>query len=171
VSRSLLAKLEKKLVNASYGKVKDIFDALEALEAERANDAMIVAVGRIHNSKIEYAFASETIHAVWERMDRKAYSQLPVKDAASIVGSITERAISRKMAEVGPEKIRNIKVCELMEDPLPIVSVKTPTRDVVPLLQIYQAVLTQERGEVAGIVTNADVAKLLLQTERRGSIS
>jgi len=60
------------------------------------------------------------------------------------------------MAEVGPEKLRNI--CELMENPLPIVSVKTPTRDVVPLLQIYQAVLTQERGKVAGIVTNADVA-------------
>lgn len=96
VSRSLVAKLEKKLVNASYIKVKDIFDALEALEAERSNDAMVVAVGRIHNGKIEYASASETVYAVWERMDRNAYSQLPVKDAASIVGSITERAISSR---------------------------------------------------------------------------
>lgn len=57
-----------------------------------------------------------------------------------------------------PEKLRNVKVRELMEDSFPVVSVKTSIMSVIPLLQDYQAVITSEKGRPVGIVTNADIS-------------
>jgi len=165
VSRSLIAKLETGQVDASYKKVKNIFDTLEQLETELGK-TKTVTVGEIHNTKVEYANVSEPVYAVWKRMDRNAFSQVPVKDSAGrdIVGSITERAINRKLLELdSPEKLRNIQVRELMEEPFPTVSVKTSIIDIIPLLQTYQAAITSERGRPVGIVTNADVVNATLK--------
>lgn len=98
------------------------------------------------------------LYAVWKKMGPNAYSQLPVKDSGEIVGSITERFISKKLLQLDSvEKLRNIKVRELIEEPFPTVSVKTSMIKIIPLLQTCQAIITTERGKPVGIVTNADV--------------
>jgi predicted transcriptional regulator len=93
-------------------------------------------------------------------MVRHAFSQLPVKDAERIVGSITERGINRRFMDGDVDGVRGLRVVDCLEDPFPIVSVATPVTAVIPLLQHRHAVLTSERGAPVGIVTNADVGKV-----------
>ena len=48
-----------------------------------------------------------------------------------------------------------------MEEALPTVSEDIPVEGIIPLLQQTQAVLTAKKGRITGIVTNADLLKLI----------
>jgi predicted transcriptional regulator len=160
VSRSLIAKVEVNRQVPNYRKAKAIFDVLEHLARRRAVTRLDATVGRIHAVPIVYADVAEPILHAWRRMVRHAFSQLPVRDAGRVVGSLTERGINRRLMDDDAAVVRGRRVVGCLEDPFPRVGVATPVTAVIPLLQHRHAVLTSERGVLVGIVTNADVGKV-----------
>jgi len=166
VSRSLIAKVEKGLANPSYEQAKKIFNTLERLEALKLVGLGQVKVSAIHNTDVAYAYADEPLRLAQERMEEKAYSQLPVKVGDRVCGSITERGISRILLAGKKTDLRKLRVEDAMEQPFPQVALDTPVHLIIPILQAQQAILTVEGGSIKGIVTNSDIGKLF----RSGSL-
>jgi cystathionine beta-synthase len=83
-------------------------------------------------------------------------SQLPVMDADSCVGSVSDWSLSQKSLENA--KLLELPVSEVMESPFPVVSSEQPVDSVVKLLsKANPAVLVQDNGEVQGIITRSDM--------------
>ncbi len=158
VSQSLIAKLEANKINPSYDKVKAIFDALESLEIRtelHANDVF-------HNTVIGIQRNEPLSKAVKLMMDY-GYSQLPVFDGENVVGSVSEKTVLEQMAS-GKDftQISQLHVEDVMEEGFPQVGKKTPLKLISNLLHVYPAVLVSERGKAVGIITKADLLKVLL---------
>ncbi|MCJ7722224.1 CBS domain-containing protein [Candidatus Bathyarchaeota archaeon] len=158
VSQSLIAKLESQKIDPSYTKVKAIFDALEKLQTEtevRAEDVL--------QNKVIGIQKSEPISKAVQKMAEHGYSQLPVFDEEHAVGSISEKTIIGKVsAGKDLNQISKLSVGDLMEDAFPQVGEDAPLSLISSLLQVYSAVLISTKGKVVGIVTKADLLKMLL---------
>jgi len=159
VSQSMIAKIETRRINPSYLKTKAIFDLLEGLERKIEVKAKDV----IHNEVIGVQkgdFISEAIKIMHET----GYSQLPVFDKSQIVGSISERTVLDQIIEgKDPSKLSRQNVEEIMEEAFPCVDVETPITVLSTLLQYSQAVMIMQKGEIKGIITKADLLKVVQQ--------
>lgn len=88
-------------------------------------------------------------------------SQLPVMDAESCVGSVSDWSLSQKSLENA--KLLELPVSEVMESPFPVVSSEQPVDSVVKLLsKSNPAVLVQDYGEVQGIITRSDMLDFVM---------
>ena len=96
-------------------------------------------------------------------MAKYGYSQLPVFDGLHAVGSISEKTIIGKVSE-GKDlsQISKLSVGEVMEEAFPQVGEDAPLALISNLLQVYSAVLILSKGQVVGIITKADLLKMLL---------
>ena len=142
--------------------VAEIFQVLyEALSRKRLMDVGEVRAMDIASKEVEMVDADETLLEVWRKMEKTAFSQFPVKWRGRVVGSITEKAINQLIQSKGL-KAREVKVKEVMEEPFPTVPPDATLPIIIYLLQRYQAVLIVERGEVKGIITNADIGKVFI---------
>ncbi|MEM1538819.1 MAG: CBS domain-containing protein [Candidatus Bathyarchaeia archaeon] len=158
VSQSLIAKLESGKINPSYDRVKAIFDALENLEMK----SDLQAADMLHDDVIGVN-KNETVSEAVKIMMEHGYSQLPVFDGENVVGSISEKTILEQIASgKNFAEISKLSVEEIMEESFPQVGKKTPLRVVSNLLQVYPAVLVSEKGKIVGIITKADLLKVLL---------
>lgn len=158
VSQSLIAKLESQKIDPSYTKVKGIFDALEGLQTETEVRAKEV----LHNKIIGIQKSAPVSRAV-QTMAKYGYSQLPVFDGEHSVGSIAEKTIIGKVsAGKDLNQISKRSVAEVMEEAFPQVGEDAPLPLISSLLQVYPAVLISKKGKVVGIVTKADLLKMLL---------
>ncbi len=78
------------------------------------------------------------------------------------MGSISERSISNRLLKVmNPKILLSKQVSEVMDEAFPMVAEDTPISVVIPLLQHFQALLTTRKGKVTGIITNADLVRML----------
>lgn len=84
------------------------------------------------------------------------FSQLPVLRNTRLVGSISQKDIVRNLksniADMNVEAIMN-------PEGIPMVNENTPIETIIPLLQIYQAVIVQKQGRLSGIITSSDLLK------------
>jgi predicted transcriptional regulator len=158
VSQSLIAKLESQKIDPSYTKVKAIFDSLEKLQTEtdvRAEDVL--------QNKVIGIQKSEPVSRAVLKMAEYGYSQLPVFDGEHAVGSISEKTIIGKVsAGKDLNQVSKLSVGNVMEEAFPQVGVDAPLPLISSLLQVYSAVLISAKGKVVGIVTKADLLKMLL---------
>jgi len=157
VSQSLIAKLEAGTIDSSYTKVRTIFDVLERLEfktkvqAEKLLQTEIVSVQR-----------SQPISEVVKVMKEHGYSQIPVFDGKQSVGSISEKAILRQiLAGQDLEEISRQPTDRIMEEAFPQINDDAPLSLITSLLQTYSAVLVSKKGVVIGIITKADLLRML----------
>jgi predicted transcriptional regulator len=158
VSQSLIAKLESHKIDPSYSKVKSIFDTLEQLQTETE----IRAEEMLHSQVIGIQKSDPVSEAV-QTMAEYGYSQLPVFDGEHAVGSISEKSIIEKVsAGKDLNQISKCSVSDVMEDAFPQVGTDAPLSLVSSLLHVYSAVLILNKGKVIGIVTKADLLKMLL---------
>jgi len=158
VSQSLIAKLESQKIDPSYTKVKAIFDALERLQTETEVRAEEV----LHNEVIGVQ-KSDLVSKAVQTMADYGYSQLPVFDGEHAVGSISEKTIIGKVsAGKDLNQISKRSVGDVMEEAFPQVGEEAPLPLISSLLQVYPAVLISKKGKVVGIVTKADLLKMLL---------
>jgi predicted transcriptional regulator len=158
VSQSLIAKLESQKIDPSYTKVKAIFDALERLQTE----AEVRAEEVLHSKVISIQKSAPVSKAV-QTMADYGYSQLPVFDGEHPVGSISEKTIIGKVsAGKDLNQISSLPVGDVMEEAFPQVGEDAPLPLISSLLQVYPAVLISSKGKVVGIVTKADLLKMLL---------
>ncbi len=159
VSQSLIAKIEGGKIDPSYKNVKRIF---KALENEMGKQKRTILAREISNKEVVYVDKKDLVHRAIELMQKYDISQLPVYDKNTPVGSITEGLTTNYLAEKRDlKKLLEMRVGELMEEGFPHVSEDTPIEVITTLLQYSPAVLTTKKGMVAGIVTKANLLKIL----------
>jgi predicted transcriptional regulator len=157
VSQSLIAKLEAGTIDSSYTKVKTIFDVLERLEFKSKVQAEKV----LHNEVVAVQ-KREPVSKVVKLMKEHGYSQIPVFEGKQSVGSVSEKAILHQiLAGKDLEQISNLPIEEIMEEAFPQINDDAPLSLITSLLQTYSAVLVARKGEVIGIITKADLLRML----------
>ena len=158
VSQSLIAKLESKKIDPSYTKVKAIFDVLERLETKTE-----VHVGEVLHNEVVAIQKDEPVSKAVRLMTDQGYSQLPVFDGKHSVGSISEKTMLGQVS-AGKElaQVSKLPVRDIMEEAFPQVGEGAPLPLISSLLQVYPAVLISKKGKIIGIVTKADLLKMLL---------
>ena len=157
VSQSLVAKLEAGKIDSSYTKVKTIFDVLERLEAKTKVQERKVVPNQVISIQKD-----EPVSKVVQLMKEHGYSQIPVFSHKQSVGSISEKTILHEIL-VGKDmaQISKLSVEALMDEAFPQVSEDAPLSLISSLLQTYPAVLVAKKGIVTGIVTKADLLRML----------
>jgi len=157
VSQSLVAKLESGKIDSSYTKVKTIFDVLDRLENKTKIQEQKVAANEIIGIQ-----KNEPVSRVVQLMKEHGYSQIPVFERKHSVGSISEKTILRQiLAGKDLAQISKLTVEEIMEEAFPQVSEDAPLSLISSLLQTYSAVLVARKGTTVGIITKADLLRIL----------
>ncbi len=157
VSQSLIAKLEAGTIDSSYTKVKMIFDVLDRLEFKSK-----IQTEKVVHNEVVMVQKSEPISKVVKLMKDHGYSQIPVFDGKQSVGSVSEKSILRQILEGKDiEQISSLPTEEIMEEAFPQISEDAPLSLITSLLQNYSAVLVSRKGIVIGIITKADLLRML----------
>jgi len=155
VSQSLIAKIEMGRIDPAYSKVRRIIEALEREQFSKEKTAK-----EIMHMGAEAVSASETLHSAAAKMRKRAISQMPVLEGKQVVGSISEQALLSHFSS-DPKKTASLRVGEVMEEAFPSASPSTPISAIAALLKHYPAVLVMEKGNIAGIITKADLLKTI----------
>lgn len=157
VSQSLIAKLESGKIDSSYTKVKAIFTILDRLEVK-----MKVQTGKVLSREVIGVQKDELVSKVVDLMKNYGYSQIPIFDGKLSVGSVSEKAILRQiMGGNDLAQISALPAQEVMEEAFPQVGEDAPMSLISNLLQNYQAILVARNGKVVGIITKADLLRML----------
>ena len=106
--------------------------------------------------------STDSIHRASEVMKETGYSQLPVLMGEVPVGSISERDILDMLRQnYSMEQMKTTPVLKVMNESFPIVSDTTPVSAVTSLMSSSNAVILTRKGKMAGVITNADLLKLV----------
>jgi predicted transcriptional regulator len=157
VSQSMIAKIESGRISPSYQKTKAIFDMLESLERRSEVKARDISHGKVVGVQ-----SHEAVGKGVRVMRETGYSQLPVFAGGQVVGSLTEKVILEKLVNAAnPDDVSRQSVERIMEEAFPTVGEDTPVSMLSALLQYAPAVLMAKRGHVLGIITKADLLKVI----------
>jgi len=146
VSQAYIARLEKGTLDPKLSIVKKIVEILSAPVSRTCAEVMTpnpVIVG-----------ARDPLAQAASIMKQRNYSQLPVMRGGAVIGYVTERDIIRNlnlnMEEVSVEAVMN-------PAGVPIVDESTLLYTIIPLFQMYQAIIVQKQGRLTGIITRSDL--------------
>lgn len=157
VSQSLIAKIERGLVNPSYSIAARIFETLERLEKKESDklSAAELTAKDIMAKPVVSLKSSDTISKAIKIMLERNFSQLPVIDVnnpSAVVGSLTDRLLIAQDPD-------NMKVSDVMADAFPIINPRTKISTIRALLSEEAAVLVSDRNLILGIITKYDLLK------------
>ncbi|MEM1589761.1 MAG: CBS domain-containing protein [Candidatus Bathyarchaeia archaeon] len=159
VSQSFIAKIESGKIDPSYSKVKAVFDVLEKMEAGENYNAKAI----YHEGVIGIEKTDKVAKAISLMMEH-GFSQLPVFENGKCVGCISEKTIlSQVTAAKDLSEVSQRLVEEIMEEALPQIDENAPLQLVSSLLRFYPAILVTKKGEIVGIITKADLFKIIKQ--------
>jgi predicted transcriptional regulator len=156
VSQSLIARIEAGDIDPRLSTFKKILDALRAEEEKeiKAKDIM--------KSPVISISPKDTVGDAYKLMEKYSISQLPVLENGVQVGSISESKLVKEMnIERDLSTVSKKKVEELMNEGFPIVNGNTNLKVISKLIEINPAVLITEKGKIVGIITKADILKLM----------
>ncbi|MHB1868938.1 MAG: CBS domain-containing protein [Nitrososphaerales archaeon] len=158
VSQSTVTKIENRKLSPSYEFVKKAFDILDSFGSPQ-----IGLAGDISSKKVISLQDDDLISKAVQILQQHGFKQLPVKNRDNHwVGSVSERSISNRLLKVSnPKLLLSREISEVMDEAFPTVAEETPITVTIPLLQHFQAILVTRKGQVTGIVTNADLVKML----------
>ncbi len=152
-SDATLSRVERGQIRPSYELVEKI-DAI--LERREGLATPRLTVGDVMNRSLVTVDASAPLAVAASRMEAGGFSQLPVVDDGRVVGSVSEAAVLRAVAQ---PTARRARVRDSLETAYPIVDEAFPADLLPPVLGRYPAVLVMHRGELLGIVTKADLIR------------
>jgi predicted transcriptional regulator len=155
VSQSLIARIEAGDIDPRLSTLRRIVNAL------KENDVKVIPVERIMKSPVIHVSPEDTLGEASRLMEKHGISQLPVLEQGVQVGSITEDQVLKALDFDEPAKIRIKRVAEVMAEGFPTVSKDTDVKVVSKLIESNRAVLVVEKGRVKGIVTKADLLRLM----------
>ncbi|MDO8624760.1 MAG: CBS domain-containing protein [Candidatus Diapherotrites archaeon] len=163
VSQSLVAKIESNATVPGYDNAKKIFDYLDSLEQKNQLSA------RDLFSALVFTIDSEaSIKKAVKLMEQHSVSQLPVLKNGAVIGTIHEKDLLHHITKnPNPETMGSTPVDAVMTDALPQVSPDTPFKAVSTLLEHHDAVLVTKNGKISGILTKADLLKVILNQKRK----
>lgn len=152
-SQSLVAKLERGRVSPSYEVVRRLVEALDARAAKEEPDAK-----SLMQKRPVWIEPAEKVGKALERMKAHGFSQLPVVDLGSPVGSLSERMVlDRIEAGADLDALKRQPVKSVMGPSFPTVDPRTRKRTVVEILRDNDAVLVMDAGKLQGVVTKSDL--------------
>jgi predicted transcriptional regulator len=160
-SDATLSRIERGQIRPSYDLVQRIFSYLEAQEG-LATPKLTVA--DLMSRSLTTVESSASLATAAQRMEAGGFSQLPVVDDGRVVGSLSEGALLRALAQ--PDA-RRLRVRDVLETAYPVVDEGFRADLLPPLLGRYPAVLVAHRGELRGIVTKSDLIRGLRGTSLR----
>ena len=152
VSQSLIAKTESGKIDPSYTNAKKIFETLTNLNKKNELTAK-----EIMHRKITSIKNSETLKNTIQLMRKHNISQIPVLKNSKVVGFISESVLLDKLIDGDLMK----SVGDIMESSPPIIPPDTPQLVVANLLKHFPLVLVEDKGELIGIITKADLLKII----------
>lgn len=155
VSQSLIARIETGKIDPSYSKVKNIFEALE-----KVGSPSLIAE-KIMNKKVISVKPNTSVREAAAIMKKRGISQLPVIDYDVATGSVSERGIIERIANNSIENVSLVPVKDVMEESFPQIDRSAPIGVISMLLEYNSAVIVSEKGKTKGIITKADVLKLM----------
>jgi predicted transcriptional regulator len=150
VSQPLIARIEGGDVDPRLSTLRRIVEALDEVEGGVAHAADLM-----HEAVVSVA-PDDSVREAEATMEEEAYSQLPVIQHGTPVGSISHGDIINAGEEVGDQPVR-----EVMAESFPHVSPDSTVDEVRNLLEHYTAVMVTDAGRTVGIITEADVARHL----------
>ena len=162
-SDATLSRIERGQIRPSYELVQRI---LAYLETQEGLTAPRLTVGELMHRPLVTVDSKSLLSVAAQRMESGAYSQLPVVDDARVVGSLSESALLRVLAQPNAARVR---VRDVLEPAYPVLDERFPADLLPPLLGRYPAVLVTRRGLLEGIVTKADLIRGLRGTSLRRS--
>lgn len=156
ISQSLIARVEAGTVDPRYSKVEKIFRALDVSESRT------ITAKEIMSKDVVSVKPTDLFGYAIKKLKKHNVSQIPVLDGKTPVGSLSEGVIMAQITKgADMSVIASKKVKDYMEDPLPQVSPGTDISTLSSLLEHNKAVLITEKGKVEGIVTKADLLKVV----------
>lgn len=154
VSQSIIAKVESGRCDMAYSTAQKLFSyfseamASQGVRAENLMGKDVVAVK-----------PSEKVSHAISLMRKHSFSALPVIDGGRAVGHISDDTLMRHISE--GKQVSSLQCAALMDEPFPRVDAKTPAMAVGELLKYSKAVLVTRGEKVVGIITKADMLKLI----------
>jgi predicted transcriptional regulator len=157
VSQSLIARIEAGDIDPRLSTLRKIWKALKSGKVTRG-----LCAGDIMKSPVVHVTPRDTIAHASRLMEENDFSQLPVIENGVQVGSISEaRLVSEVTSERDFTKISAKPVMEVMNDGFPTVSRNVDITTVSRFVEVNPAVLVVDKGRVVGIITKADIIKLM----------
>ncbi len=159
VSQPLIARIESGDLDPKLSLVKRIFEVLGELEGKGIN------AKKIMTSPVMSVSPDDGILSTVDIMRENGFSQVPViKDGANL-GCVTESSILRAIMTKGIDGAEEVKVRDIMDDPLPEIPPNETLENISKMLINNPALLVVESGRIIGIVTKHDVMRAM--RERR----
>jgi len=121
--------------------------------------------------KLEWAYDDETVGLLANRMLIRGFSQLPVKNRSNqFLGVVSELSLMKRIMhpEIGSKKIKSmedlrglrLEEAEVIEE-IPKYPIGTKMTEIAQVLMNYYSVLLTDNEEIVGIITRADLLKLV----------
>jgi len=159
ISQSTIAKIEGDRISASYNTVVKLFDTLDNFARGGKHD---ITATDVASHDIVTVQSTDRVRVAAELMKTTGYSQLPVLKGDTPVGSISERAIfDRIRAGKTMNDLKDMTVADIMDDSFPVVAENTPMSSVTVMMRDCGAVLVARKGKLVGMITKADLLKLI----------
>jgi predicted transcriptional regulator len=153
VSQSLIAKIESSKIDPSYTNAKKLFETLSLLDQTTELNAK-----SLMHDKIIYIKSTDLLKDTILKMKKHNISQMPVMKNNKVVGYVSESILLEKLIDGDTQ---SIKVGDVMESSPPIVPPNTSQGVVANLLKHFPFVLVEEKGELIGLITKADLLKVV----------
>ncbi|MDR3205927.1 MAG: CBS domain-containing protein [Candidatus Methanoplasma sp.] len=159
VSQSTIAKIERGRISASYDTVVTLFETLDRIHNNNRKDATAADVA---SKSIITIQSNEKVHTASELMRSTGFSQLPVLSGDAPVGSISEKRIFDLMRKGKTmDELKDTVISVIMDESFPVVNENTPVSSVTTMMSNCDAVLVAKKGKLVGMITNADMLKLI----------
>ncbi len=159
VSQGTIAKIERGKISASYETVVTLFETLDAMKNDIGKG---LTAADVCSKKVVSIQSTDPIHVASNVMRAAGYSQLPVLSGETSVGSISEKDILNAISSGLPiDEVNRMTVSKIMGESYPVVSEKTPVSTVAMMMNSCNAVLVSDKGKIKGMITNADMLKLI----------
>lgn len=159
VSQSTITKVESGKISASYDTVVKLFETLEIMGEQKKNAIPIMDIATKDVVSIQ---ETEPVSRAIELLKITGFSQIPVFSGDIPVGSISERSFF-KFIRSGKtmEQLSRMMISEVMDEPFPSISENISMDALSTILATSNAALINRKGKIVGLVTSADVLKLV----------
>ena len=159
ISQSTIAKIERGTTSASYETVVKLFEALDSL---KQTEGKMLTAADVASDRVVTIQSTDKVHMASDLMRSTGYSQLPVLKGDVPVGSISERGIFDLLRQgTTMEQLGQTVIYKVMDESYPVVLDSTPMTSVTSLMGNSDAVLVSRKGKIVGMITNADILKLI----------
>lgn len=159
ISQSTIAKIERGRMSASYETVVRLFETLEGMRKDEKRD---LTAADVASDRVVTVQSTDRVHQASDLMRATGFSQLPVLKGDVPVGSISERGIFELLRQGSTmDQLGQTVISKVMDESYPVVADSTPITSVTALMGSSGAVLVSRKGKIVGMITNADILKLI----------